>query len=543
MASASVTFRGSLPGADPLPWAASSPGAARPCHERRAAGAHLDRPRRRAAGGRRGLALRRLARSAADRRLRRSTRRPPGTRRDARLDRGALRADPRGERRGGARAAGRGLGRRGCDAGAAGQAVPSTRASRATDPARPASPPPGGQQPNPRYSFDQFVIGGSNRFAHAAALAVAENPGTAYNPLYLCGPPGVGKTHLLHAIATYLEHYAGGLRIRLTTAEAFANEFIGALQGGGIDGFKARHRDVDVLLVDDVQFLMAKARTEEEFFHTFNDLREAGAQIVLTSDRPPARPRQARGPAPRSLRVRARRTGPPARPADPADRPAQARRARRDRRAAGRGHRRHRPAHHGEPPRARGRADPRRGVRLAHLQGRRRRPRRRGARRARAGPRDPGAAARPDGRRDPAADLRGVRRVPSRTCSPPRAPPASPGPGRSPCTSRASTPTPASPTIGAEFGGRGHTTVIHACRRTAERIAADPEVGRTVHRPVDTPVERSRRHPTRPARMTDCAIHRQRPGTMRTRTPAGFSRPVDIIDSLMTSDLLSRSRP
>ena len=144
------------------------------------------------------------------------------------------------------------------------------------------------QAPNPKYTFDQFVIGGSNRFAHAAALAVAENPGTAYNPLYLCGPPGVGKTHLLHAIATYLDRYAGGLRIQLTSGEAFANDFIGALHGGNIEAFKARHRGVDVLLVDDVQFLMAKARTEEEFFHTFNHLRDAGAQIVLTSDRPPA---------------------------------------------------------------------------------------------------------------------------------------------------------------------------------------------------------------------------------------------------------------
>ena len=144
------------------------------------------------------------------------------------------------------------------------------------------------QSPNPKYTFDQFVIGGSNRFAHAAALAVAENPGTAYNPLYLCGPPGVGKTHLLHAIATYLDRYAGGLRIQLTSGESFANDFIGALHGGNIEAFKARHRGVDVLLVDDVQFLMAKARTEEEFFHTFNHLRDAGAQIVLTSDRPPA---------------------------------------------------------------------------------------------------------------------------------------------------------------------------------------------------------------------------------------------------------------
>ena len=140
---------------------------------------------------------------------------------------------------------------------------------------------------NPKYTFDQFVIGSANRFAHGAALAVAENPGTAYNPLFLCGPPGVGKTHLLHSIGNYLQRYAAGLRVRITTAEAFANEFIGALHGGRIDAFKTRQRENDVLLIDDVQFLMAKAKTEEEFFHTFNALRDAGAQIVLTCDRPP----------------------------------------------------------------------------------------------------------------------------------------------------------------------------------------------------------------------------------------------------------------
>jgi len=146
---------------------------------------------------------------------------------------------------------------------------------------------PTGAPLNPKYTFDQFVIGTGNRFAHAATLAVAENPGTAYNPLFLCGPPGVGKTHLLHAIGNYLIRYAPGLRVRATTAELFANDFIGALRGGNVDAFKARHRNNDVLLIDDVQFLMAKARTEEEFFHTFNVLRDAGAQVVLTSDRPP----------------------------------------------------------------------------------------------------------------------------------------------------------------------------------------------------------------------------------------------------------------
>jgi chromosomal replication initiator protein len=150
--------------------------------------------------------------------------------------------------------------------------------------AAPAAPEAG---LNPRFTFDQFVIGATNRFAHGAALAVAENPGTAYNPLVLCGPPGVGKTHLLHAIGTYLERYDAGVRVRLTTAESFANDFIAAVRGRGMDAFKARYRDTDVLLVDDVQFLMAKARTEEEFFHTFNAVRDAGAQVVVTSDRAP----------------------------------------------------------------------------------------------------------------------------------------------------------------------------------------------------------------------------------------------------------------
>ncbi len=140
---------------------------------------------------------------------------------------------------------------------------------------------------NPKYCFEQFVIGNGNRLAHSAALAVAENPGTAYNPLFICGPPGVGKTHLLHSIADYATRHGNGVRVHLTGAESFANEFIAALRGGDINAFKSRHREADIVLVDDVQFLMAKAKTEEEFFHTFNALRETGAQIVLTSDRPP----------------------------------------------------------------------------------------------------------------------------------------------------------------------------------------------------------------------------------------------------------------
>jgi chromosomal replication initiator protein len=140
---------------------------------------------------------------------------------------------------------------------------------------------------NPRYTFDQFVIGDGNRLAHAAALAVAEMPGLTYNPLFICGPPGLGKTHLLHSIANYVTDHGGGLSVLCTTAEAFTDQFVGALQDGPIEAFKANYRNLDVLLVDDVQFLERKVRTEEEFFHTFNALHGAGAQLVLTSDRLP----------------------------------------------------------------------------------------------------------------------------------------------------------------------------------------------------------------------------------------------------------------
>jgi chromosomal replication initiator protein len=149
------------------------------------------------------------------------------------------------------------------------------------------APQPRAAEVNPRLTFDQFVIGDSNRLAHAAALAVAEMPGLAYNPLFICGPPGLGKTHLLHSIAAYVQTYGDGLTVRYTTVEDFTNHFIGALHGQDMDAFKAAYRDVDVLLVDDVQFLQSKARTEQEFFHTINALHGAGAQLVLTSDRLP----------------------------------------------------------------------------------------------------------------------------------------------------------------------------------------------------------------------------------------------------------------
>jgi len=140
---------------------------------------------------------------------------------------------------------------------------------------------------NPRYSFDQFIIGDGNRLAHAAALAVAELPGQAYNPLFLHAPPGLGKTHLLHAIGNYLTAF-GGAHVRYTTVEAFTNHFIRALGARSLAHFKRTYRDVDVLLIDDVQFLASKAKTEEEFFHTFNALHETGRQLVVTCDRLPS---------------------------------------------------------------------------------------------------------------------------------------------------------------------------------------------------------------------------------------------------------------
>ncbi len=171
--------------------------------------------------------------------------------------------------------------------------VQENLATRETPPDRPGTGGPStraaheSSRLNPKYTFDTFVIGSSNRFAHAAAVAVAEQPARAYNPLFIYGESGLGKTHLLHAIGHYARTLYAGLRVRYVSSEEFTNEFINSIRDDKAATFQRRYRDVDILLVDDIQFLSGKVQTQEEFFHTFNTLHNANKQIVVTSDMPP----------------------------------------------------------------------------------------------------------------------------------------------------------------------------------------------------------------------------------------------------------------
>ncbi|MFN2627418.1 MAG: chromosomal replication initiator protein DnaA [Gaiellaceae bacterium] len=169
--------------------------------------------------------------------------------------------------------------------------APAAAGARPESPLVQAEPPRSARHDtpgmNPKYTFDSFVIGSSNRFAHAAALAVAEAPAQAYNPLFVYGGTGLGKTHLLQAVAQYVSEHSGDLSLKYVTSETFMNDFINSLRDKRIEGFKQRYRTYDLLLIDDVQFFEHKERIQEEFFHTFNSLYEAGSQICISSDRPP----------------------------------------------------------------------------------------------------------------------------------------------------------------------------------------------------------------------------------------------------------------
>jgi chromosomal replication initiator protein len=173
------------------------------------------------------------------------------------------------------------------EAGTQEATAPPTNTHVRVEPGRVGATEGGGVNLNSRYTFRTFIVGSANRLAHAASLSVAERPGEAYNPLFLYGGVGLGKTHLMHAVGNAVVQRFPRKRVVYATSEKFTNDFITSIQQGRIDDFRARYRKIDVLLIDDIQFIADKERTQEEFFHTFNAIHEDGKQIVLSSDRPP----------------------------------------------------------------------------------------------------------------------------------------------------------------------------------------------------------------------------------------------------------------
>ena len=416
--------------------------------------------------------------------------------------------------------------------------VLAARARRATPGARAASRP---RRPapatrcNPKLTFDQFVIGDANRFAHAAALAVAELPGQAYNPLFLYGPPGVGKTHLLHSIANYVQRARrAACAVRYTTAEPSPTSSSPRCSAGDIDRFKARYRGNDVLLIDDVQFLERKAKTEEEFFHTFNALYDTGGQLVLTSDRLPRDIDGPRGAPARALRVRPRRRHHRARPRHAPRRSCASARSTTaselDRRRRARRHRRPRRR---QRPRARGRAHPRRRLRT------------RSPRRDRSTPAlaaevldeplpdtraAPCAAA--HGRRDiQDAHLRGLRPHPRRApLRQPRRPRRLAAPGRHVPRARAHRRRPCRPSA-RRFGGRNHTTVLTPA--ASARPSASPPTP-SADEVVRTLDHRARDPRRRPAATDTLCTRPRRPLCAMPASYRASRRPLHISTAPMT---------